>query len=168
MSDPNAPDQKTVSVRTAEITVAILFMLTASVVMYDSWRIGAQWGDFGPQSGFFPFYVGVAMFISSTLTLASHIAKSARDSENFVGKSQFGLVLKVFVPTAIFVALIGVLGIYVAAALYLAFFMTWVGGYPIYKSAPTGGAVALFLFVLFEKAFVVPLPKGPLEAALGF
>ncbi|MDZ4791853.1 MAG: tripartite tricarboxylate transporter TctB family protein [Hyphomicrobiales bacterium] len=168
MTDSQSPDQKTVSVRTAEITVAILFMMVAVVVMYDSWRIGAQWGDFGPQSGFFPFYVGLAMFASSALTLFSHIQKSERDSLNFVGKSQFWLVLKVFLPTVVFVALIGQLGIYFSAAIYLAFFMWWIGGYQIQKSIPAGAVLACFLFWLFEQAFKVPLPKGPLEAALGF
>jgi hypothetical protein len=56
---------------------------------------------------------------------------------------------------------------YVSAALYMTFFMWWIGGYALYKSAPVSAAVALFLFWVFEKAFVVPLPKGPLEAALG-
>ena len=71
-------------------------------------------------------------------------------------------------PTAVFVFLIGYLGIYVAAALFIAFFMWWLGRYPLYKIVPVAVLVPLVLFMMFEVWFLVPLPKGPLEAALGY
>jgi hypothetical protein len=46
--------------------------------------------------------------------------------------------------------------------------MMWLGKYSIRKAAPVGIAIPLILFWLFEIAFLIPLPKGPLEAALGF
>ena len=42
------------SQRSVEIVVAILFLCVGGIAMYDSWQIGAGWGD-GPQSGYFPF-----------------------------------------------------------------------------------------------------------------
>ena len=36
------------------------------------------------------------------------------------------------------------------------------------KAIPVGVAVPLALFWLFEIMFLIPLPKGPLEVALGF
>jgi hypothetical protein len=72
------------------------------------------------------------------------------------------------VPTSIYVALIFVLGIYLASMLFIAFFMWWLGKYPITKIVPVAIGVPLVLFVMFEIWFLVPLPKGPIEAALGY
>jgi putative tricarboxylic transport membrane protein len=75
-------------------------------------------------------------------------------------------VLSVLVPSGIYVALISPLGIYVASALFVAFFMRWLGKYSWWMVAlvSIGNSVAFFL--IFEIWFLVPLPKGPLEAWL--
>lgn len=168
MSEPETPDRDTVSVQTMELVVAALFMAVAAIVIYDNWRIGAGWGDSGPESGFFPFYIGVIMFAASAVTFIVNLVPSETSAKTFVGRSKLWQILKILIPTAIFIGFIGPLGLYAAAALYLATFMWRIGGYSLHKSAAAGVAVAVFLFWLFEKAFLIPLPKGPLEAALGF
>ena len=60
------------------------------------------------------------------------------------------------------------LGIYVSSALFIAAFMRFLGKYGWAKIAPVSLGVVLFFFLMFEVWFKVPLPKGPLEAALGF
>ena len=45
--------------------------------------------------------------------------------------------------------------------------MMWLGKYLIRKAAPVAIAIPLILFWLFD-LFLIPLPKGPLEAAFGF
>jgi hypothetical protein len=160
---------RTVGTRTVEIVVALIFMGVAAVVMSDSLRVGANWGDFGPQAGYFPFYVGLIMFVASAGTLVTQLVRAGREvSPNFVDRAGLWHVLKVLLPTAAFVAAIGFTGIYLAASVYLALFMWWLGGYALFKAIPLSVAVAAVLFYLFEIAFLVPLPKGPLEAALGF
>jgi hypothetical protein len=72
------------------------------------------------------------------------------------------------VPTVVFVASIGLIGIYFAAAIFITFFMWWLGKYRIHKILPIAIAVPLVLFVMFEIWFLVPLPKGPVETALGY
>jgi hypothetical protein len=151
-----------------ELVVAGLFMVVAAVVMIDSRRVGAGWAFDGPQAGYFPFYIGVIMFVSSAITFAVHIFTKAPDLSNFVDRSALWLVLQVLAPTAVFVVLIGFLGLYVSAALFIIFFMCWLGRYSLVKAVPVGVAIPLILFWLFEIAFLIPLPKGPLEAALGY
>lgn len=171
MQDPasgGGPREQTVSTRAMELVVAGLLMAIAVIVMWDSWRIGARWASDGPQSGYFPFYIGLLLFLSSAVTFVINIVASAPDYSNFVDRSQLKLVLQVLIPTAVFVLLIGFIGIYLAGGLFIAFFMWWLGGYPIYKIAPVAILVPLALFVMFEIWFLVPLPKGPVEAALGF
>lgn len=160
--------ENTVSTRTMELLVAGLFMAVAALVMWDNWRIGAGWGVAGPEAGYFPFYVGLIMFISSAVTFVTNLVSRTPDWSNFVDRSQLKLVLQVLVPTIVFVVLIGYIGIYVAAAVFIAFFMSWLGGYPLYKIAPIAILIPLILFMMFEVFFLVPLPKGPLEAALGY
>jgi hypothetical protein len=151
-----------------ELVVAAGFMIVAAVVMADSWRVGAGWAFDGPQAGYFPFYIGVIMFIAAAITFLTHAFTRTPDLANFVERPAFWLVLKVLVPTIAFVVLIGFLGIYVAAGLFIAFFMIWLGRYSLWKALPVGIAIPVVLFWVFEIAFLIPLPKGPLEAALGY
>jgi hypothetical protein len=86
----------------------------------------------------------------------------------FVEKGQLVSVLRVLIPTAIFVGLIPYLGLYVSGALFIAAFMMWIGKYNLLWAIPVSVGVPLFLFVLFEIWFLITLPKGPVENALGF
>ncbi|MFL5337447.1 MAG: tripartite tricarboxylate transporter TctB family protein [Geminicoccaceae bacterium] len=70
-------------------------------------------------------------------------------------------------PTIVYVAAIGWLGIYLASALLIAAFMRVFGRYGYLLCGGLGVAIAVALFLMFEIWFQVPLPKGPLEAALG-
>jgi hypothetical protein len=168
MNTHNADEKSVVSVRTAEIVVALLFTAVSVVVMMDSIRVGNGWAPEGPEAGYFPFYVGLIMFISSIMTLVTAIRARSTAEDSFVEQGQLKLVLKVLVPSMLFVGLIWLLGIYVASALFIAFFMAWVGRYRAKTIVPIAVLVPLALFVMFEIWFLVPLPKGPLEAMLGY
>jgi putative tricarboxylic transport membrane protein len=165
---PTRNEELTVTTRTMELIVAGLLMLIASLVMYDSSRVGAGWAFDGPQAGYFPFYVSLIMFLASAATFTVNLFSRTPDLSNFVARPAFRQVLNVLVPTAVYLVVMYHLGIYVASALYIGFFMMWLGKYPIGKAAPIAIAIPLILFWLFEIAFLIPLPKGPLEAALGF
>jgi putative tricarboxylic transport membrane protein len=167
MTSPDDSGPGLVSVRTIEIVVALALLAVAGIVMWDSRRLGASWGDDGPEAGYFPFYVGLVLLVASAGNLVAALT-DRRGSAGFVGAGQLALVLQVLVPAGVFVLLIGVIGIYVAAGLYIAFFMAWLGGYGAARIVPVAVLVPLAFFVLFEIWFLVPLPKGPLEAWLGY
>ena len=166
--EPGSANENTVSTRTVEIVVAALFMIGSAIVMWDSNRLGAGWSADGPETGYFPFYCALIMFLASAVTLVTNMMSNVRDHSNFVDRSAFKLVLSVLIPTIIYVVAIGYLGIYVASAIFIAFFMIWLGKYPLYKVVPVSIGVPVFLFLMFEIWFLVPLPKGPLEAAFGY
>jgi hypothetical protein len=161
-------NERTTSRRLMELVVAGAFMIVAAIVMADSWRVGAGWGDFGPEAGYFPFYIGLIMFVSSGITFGYNVVTKAPDLSNFVDRSALRLVMQVLLPTAGFVILTGVLGLYVSSAIFIIFFMMWLGRYAALKAFPLGIAVPVVLFWLFETMVLIPLPKGPLEAALGY
>jgi putative tricarboxylic transport membrane protein len=162
-------NEHTVSTRTMELVVSGLFIAFACLVMYDNWRIGARWGSDGPQAGYFPFYIGAIMFIASAVTFGVNLlAHGGGSRSSFVGRAEFLRVLQVLVPTVLYVLMIGFLGLYVSSAIFIAFFMSWLGKYPLYKIVPVAILIPIALFFMFEIWFLVPLPKGPLETALGY
>ena len=80
---------------------------------------------------------------------------------------QVGLVLSVLWPMVLYVALIFAIGIYIASAVLIGYFMFRHGKYKAALALPVAIGVPLFFYAVFEKWFLVPLPKGPLEQLLG-
>lgn len=169
ISEKTEPSGSVISNRAMEVVVGLVMMGIAVLVMTDSYELGAGWERaIGPQSGYFPFYVALIMFLSSAVIVLSNMLTKSPDLTSFVQRDQLNLVLKVFIPTVIFVVATIYIGIYVSGFLFIAIFMMWLGKYPLYKALPIAAAVPLVLFVVFEVWFLVPLPKGPIEAWLGF
>ncbi|MEX1074425.1 MAG: tripartite tricarboxylate transporter TctB family protein, partial [Burkholderiales bacterium] len=101
------------SLRSAEIGIALAFLALAALVIFDSVRQGARWLEEGPQPGYFPFYLGVIIAAASAVTLVRGLLLPAEKNKAFVKVGQLKLVLSVLVPSAVYVALVGWLGIYV-------------------------------------------------------
>jgi hypothetical protein len=156
-----------VSTRTVDAVVAAILIAVGTVVVWDSHRIGASWAFDGPQAGYFPFYIGLIIVFSSIVNLVLAVLRKGPGG-GFVEHGQLMSVLKVLIPAAIFIGATGWLGIYISAAIYIAIFMAWLGRFKPWIIAPVALGVPLMLFILFEIWFLVPLPKGPVEAALGF
>jgi hypothetical protein len=152
--------------RSAEIVVAALFLLLGAIVVWDSVRLGARWGSDGPQAGYFPFYIGLLVCISSLVNLVIAFVKKG-DPRAFVGVEQLKLVLAVLIPSTLYVGLVAWLGIYVASAIFIAFFMRWLGKYAWWKVALVSIGNSVVFFLIFEIWFKVPLPKGIVERLLG-
>jgi hypothetical protein len=153
--------------RSAELGVAAFFFALGAVVIYDSVRLGARWAEDGPQPGYFPFYLGSIICVASAITFVMALLSGERGRRSFVEVGQLKLVLSVLVPSAVFVALVGWLGIYLAGFLFVAFFMRWLGKYPWWKVAAVSLGNSAVFYLIFEVWFLVPLPKGFLERLLG-
>ena len=153
--------------KSVEIVVAVLFFLAGALVVYDSYRLGVKWAEDGPQAGYFPFAIGLLICIASLVNLVAVFAWAREAERPFVEVEQLRMVMAVLVPTAVYVGLIGWLGIYVASILYIAFFMRWLGKYAWWKLAAVSIGNSVVFFLIFEIWFKVPLPKGPLETLLG-
>ena len=152
--------------KSAELAVAAFFFLIGAIVIYDSVRLGFGWQEIhGPRPGYFPFIIGVIMCVASLVNLVQ--AMRVKDDKPFVEVGQLKLVLAVLVPTALFALAVTWIGIYVSAVLFIGFFMRWLGKYPWWKVAAVGFGTSAVLYLVFEKWFKVPLPKGPLENLLG-
>jgi len=152
--------------RTVEIVVSLLLLALAGVLGFDNWRTGIGWDVGGPQAGYFPFYLSVILAAASLWGLAKELLRM-RAGATFVTRAQLRRVLQVFVPTLVFVVLVQWLGIYVASFLLIAGFMAFIGRLAAWKSLLTAFLFALAMFVIFDVAFDVIMPKGPVETLLG-
>ena len=157
------------SVRAVEVVVALIIAALGAVVIADSVRVGIGWADDGPRAGYFPFYVGCILVIAGLGVVTQTMAKWSRIGATlFVSFQDARPVLAMLVPTIVYVALIALIGIYVASALYIATFMVWQGKYRWLATLAVSIGVPVAVFLLFEVWFLVPLPKGPLEHWLGY
>lgn len=153
--------------RAVEVGVALVIIGFAVLVIIGSIKAGIDWGAEGPRAGFFPFYIGLFILLASLVNLFTAFMDLPRD-QLFAQWGQLLRVVSVIVPTAIFVGLIPWLGIYVSSVLLIALFMKWLGKYRWHIVAAVSIGVPVATFLVFEKWFLVPLPKGPVETMLGF
>src|SRR6266850_7581546 len=170
VEDPTAPEADSPSVvdtRTIEIAVSLLLLALAVALGYDNWRTGIAWDSTGPQPGYFPFYLSVILGGASLYGLVTTLVARGAAAETFVSRAQLRRVMLVFVPTALFCLAVQHLGIYVASFVLIAGFMRLVGKIALWKSLLTAFVFTAIMFVTFDVAFDVIMPKGPLEAALG-
>lgn len=167
MSDPNDTEvDNTPAVAknaTVDAGVALILLALGSLVIYESQRLGAGWTTDGPGSGYFPFYIGLILCVSSLGILYQSVISKARDTDSFATVLQTKRVASVLLPAAVYVLLITFLGLYVASTLYIALFMVIMGKYTVLKSVLVGVGVSVYFFLMFEVWFTVPLYKGTLN-----
>jgi hypothetical protein len=163
-----APARAVASARSVDIGVSLALLAFAALMGFDNWKSGAGWAADGPKSGYFPFYLSLLLGAASVYGLVKSIVGRAGAATPFVHREQLRRVLQVLVPTFLFCLFTQWLGLYVASFLLIAGFMRAVGRIAWWKSLLTSFLFAAAMFVTFDVAFDVIMPKGPLEALLGF
>jgi hypothetical protein len=151
--------------KTLEIGMALLIGAFGLVVIAGSIKAGINWGAEGPRAGFFPFYVGATIVGASAINLWG--AQRDGDGRLFAEWGQLRQVMSVVVPTAIYVGSMPFIGLYVASMVFIAWFMRWLGHYRWLTVIAVAVGMPVLTYLVFERWFLVPLPKGPLEEWLG-
>ena len=158
--------------RAADLVTVMMLLSLGGVALFDALRLGIGWGTDGPRSGFFPFWLATGLVATSVAIGIQSLVRGS--TKAFVTRQQMVPVLKVLVPLTGFVVLtdppgpFSGLGLYVAAALYLGFYMRWVGRHSWSAVLAVSILTPVIAFVIFERWFLVPMPKGPLEDWLGY
>ncbi len=171
VDDPTAPEANSPAVAstgTVDVVVSLLLLALALTLGWDNWRTGIAWDSTGPQAGYFPFYLSMILAGASLYGLVAASLSRKEASETFVTRAQLRRVMAVFVPTLLFCLATQFLGLYVASLLLIAAFMRMVGRIALWKSLLTALLFTAIMFVTFDVAFDVIMPKGPLEAAFGY
>lgn len=150
-----------------EFGTAILVAIVGAVVLNGSLEQGVGWSSTGPESGYFPFYIGLLIIVSGAIIALSALrsriraVRSHTRGEIFLEYAKFKPVLQVFVPMTLYIVSIRWLGLYVASAVFVAAFMMWHGGYR-WKALWTGVGTSVFFYLILELWFKIDLFKGPL------
>ena len=146
-----------------DAVVAAVLLVIGLVVVWQAYLLGASWTSDGPGSGYFPFYIGIIITVSSLGIMYQALISKDRDTDAFVDTVQLKRVTQVFVPALVYVLGVNFLGLYVASAIYVALFMIFLGNYSVLKSVVLGVVINAVFFAMFEVWFKVPLYKGSLE-----
>ncbi|MPZ57215.1 MAG: tripartite tricarboxylate transporter TctB family protein [Rhizobiales bacterium] len=153
--------------RLVELGMAGLMIVFALIVIGGSMSVGFNWDFDGPRAGFFPFYIGLFILGASIVNFWQSWSDGA-GGRLFAEWGQIRQVVSVVVPSTVYVALVPWIGIYVSSALLIAVFMKWLGRYGWSMVLPVAAGVPVATFIVFERWFLVPLPKGLIEELLGF
>ena len=162
---PAEPGTRAVPV---DLVVAALIFALGALVAYDSARLGSSWASDGPQPGYFPYYIGAIICISSLVVFVQGLLRLRTDRQVFVTHAQLKQVMVILLPSTAYVLGVQLIGIYVSSAVFIGLFMLIAGKYSWLRSVAVALGVSLSSFVMFEIWFKIPLPKGPLERLLGF
>ena len=167
---PQAQARPLVRNNRVDAMVAALLTMVGLVVLVEARRLGAGWTTDGPGPGYFPFYIGAILAIGGVGILYQSLLSKTANTGTFVDSEQFKRVMSVLLPALLYVAVIMLLGQYIASAIFIALFMVWLGKYSWLKSVMVGLAVNALFFAMFEVWFKVPLFKGALDllAFLGY
>lgn len=158
-----------ISRRALELATAILTGSFGVAVVVQSLDNGIGWSSSGVDAGTFPFLTGIIIVAGSLYNLVRGVLPVASLANVPIAITPIELrrLAGLFVPAAIFVAAIPLLGMYLASALYVFAVLA----IPRHQSVPRAFAMALAttlsLYVVFERMFQVSLPHGALAAALG-
>jgi hypothetical protein len=141
-----------------------------SAVVVSSLDNGIGWSSAGVDSGTFPFVIGLVIVLGSLYNLARGVLPATTLASVPIAITPIELrrLAGLFVPAAIFVAAIPLLGMYLASALYIFAVLAIPRHQSLLRSLAMAAATALALYVVFERMFQVSLPHGALAAAFGY
>ena len=154
--------------RIPEAGVAALLFAAGGIVIVDSLRVGIEWADDGPKAGYFPFFIGLLLAFSAGWTLVRTLLGWSRETALFAQWTELRDVAAMLVPTTVFIVAVPFLGLYFPGALLIGYFMKRHGNFGWVATVLTALGVPFTFFLIFERWFLVPLAKGPIEAWLGF
>jgi putative tricarboxylic transport membrane protein len=148
--------------RKAEIFIAFLLLAIGIIAVVDSVRLGFGWGMSGPESGFFPFYLGIGTILCSLLVLSNVFKKYKQGGAagRLMPEGALTPILWVLIPATVMIVITEFVGLHIAAALYLAFYMRAVGKIRWVTTIFVSLLVPMSLYIAFDKLFLVPLPQG--------
>lgn len=155
--------------RKANLGVAIFLFLIGVIVMFDAVRLGWHYDpSSGPGPGFLPFYLALGVLICTGINIVKQIRQLSK--EGIVGDKRLiqegGLkpILWVLIPSTVMVVLVSIIGLHIAASVFLIFYMREVGKIGWLECALVGILFPVSMYIVFDRLFLIPLPDGMLGA----
>jgi hypothetical protein len=147
--------------RKADIACGLVLLVLGGVLLWESLKLKIGWGLNGPEAGFFPFWLAVGLVVCSAITIIqAFLNRSPAAQKPFVKKEGIVPVFKVALPAFGMVALTEAIGLYPAAAIYLAVYMRWIGKHRWITTISISLLLPVASYFIFDKWFLIPMPKG--------
>ncbi len=147
----------------AETLVALALAFVAGLLVLQALHLPVAWAGSGPGAGFFPFWLAIGVEICAVLVfLRSLRAATPEGTGPFIPVGAWKPLLIAFLPMVAVIGMVDYLGLYLGGALYLAGYMRFVGRHRPVSVLLVSVLVPLLLFLIFERWFLLPMPKGAL------
>ena len=154
-----------VSGRSLEAATALVTGAFGAAVVVSSLDNGIGWSAAGVESGTFPFIVGLVILAGSVFNLVQGWLHARAV---ILGPSELKRLGILFVPAAVYVGIIPLIGMYLASAFYVFGALAWHRRGSLLLSALSAIGAALALYLIFELTFQISLPRGALSSIIGF
>lgn len=147
--------------RTADMACALVLLVLGGLLLWESLKLRIGWGLNGPEAGFFPFWLAAGLMVSSAIIIIeAFLNRSPSADKPFVKRGAWVPVLQVALPAFGMVALTEAIGLYPAAAIYLALYMRWIGRHAWVTTVMVSLLLPVVSYFVFDKWFLIPMPKG--------
>lgn len=146
--------------RANQITSVITFLISIALIWGASkmtYRL-----EYSPAAGFFPLWLGIALAaLSLFLFFSTLFGSKEKDEGTIVPKKEARIrILLYLAALTLCTLLIGKLGFVITCFLFTTFTLNYHGKYSLKKGLISSFLIVVSLYVLFNLALGVPLPKG--------
>jgi putative tricarboxylic transport membrane protein len=155
------------TVRTAELLMAILLGLASIGLMFKSAELNITWiPNRGPGAGAWPFWLSAGMLVCCLATLYRWfrgITPESRNNNVFMTRETMRIVGVSAGAILFLLAATHFIGLYLSLVFFLLFYIRFVGRHSWVVTIALTIGVPVFIFCLFEWALKIPLPKAVTE-----
>lgn len=152
------------TVRTAELLVAIVLAIMSAGIMWKSTELNIGWvKGSGPGGGAWPFWLATGMLLTCLWIIVRWlrgVTPQSRSREVFMTADTMAIIGPVVVGLVLLMAATHVIGMYFAVFLFMIAFVRFLGRHSWVTTMVLAVAAPVVMFVLFEWALTTTLPKG--------
>ncbi len=148
----------------ADSLIALGLMALAIYFMVHAARLPIGWDAArGPGGGAFPFWLSLIIFLAAGGILVRSVLLEGRPKQDFFDRDMLPSVIGATVALAVTIALMPVIGTYLALPLFMVWYLRFFGRNGWLLTAILALATPVVLFFFFEVALRILLPKGLTE-----
>lgn len=152
------------TVRSAELLMAIVLAVASILLMIKSAELNVGWvPEEGPGAGAWPFWLSFGMLLSCIAIIVRWFRRKTPESnsmEPYVSATSAKFVGVTVLALTAMLLLTQFIGIYISLVLFMFFFIRIMGGHSMVLSVILAVVVPVVVFLFFEWALTIPLPKG--------
>ena len=152
------------TVRTAELLVAVILAIMSAGIMWKSTELNIGWvKGSGPGGGMWPFWLAAGMLLTSIWTIVRWIRRvtpQSRSTELFMSADTLAIVGPVVVGLVLLLLGTHIIGMYLAVFFFMIAFVRFLGRHSWTMTMILAVAAPVVMFCLFEWALTTTLPKG--------